>query len=124
VIGQNWLRVRANVTFIIVFAASSWLLLSQAPVAYAPILFVIADLFAHIPVYGYDIYGVRKYIGRVDYRLSLLWLAAAQAALFAPLIGYWLYIVAIGLLVHPMSIQGARGIVRSLKRDYLERGSA
>jgi O-antigen/teichoic acid export membrane protein len=124
VIGQNWLRVRASVIFIIVFAASSWLLLSQAPVAYAPLLFAIADLFAHIPVYGYDIYGVRKYIGRVDYRLSLLWLAAAQAALFAPLIGYWLYIVAIGLLVHPMSIQGARGIVRSLKRDYLERGSA
>jgi len=124
VIGQNWLRVRASVIFIIVFAASSWLLLSQAPVAYAPLLFVIADLFAHIPIYGYDIYGVRKYIGRVDYRLSLLWLAAAQAALFAPLIGYWLYIVAIGLLVHPMSIQGARGIVRSLKRDYLERGSA
>jgi len=124
VIGQNWLKFKANLAFAVSLIAVSGVLVGVAPLAYAPLVFVLADHIAHIPTYWYDMYGVRKHIGRIDYRVILIWLAAAQAALFAPLIGYWLYIVAIGLLVHPMSIQGARGIVRSLKRDYLERGSA
>jgi O-antigen/teichoic acid export membrane protein len=124
VIGQNWLKFKANLAFAVSLIAVSGVLVGVAPLAYAPLVFVLADHIAHIPTYWYDMYGVRKHIGRIDYRLILIWLAATQAAVFAPLIGYWLYIVAIGLLVHPMSIQGARGIVRSLKRDYLERGSA
>ena len=79
-------------------------------------MFVLADHIAHIPTYWYDMYGVRKHIGRVDYRIILLWLVAAQIALFAPLIGYWLYLVAIGLLLHPRSLRELGEIARTLKR--------
>jgi glycosyltransferase involved in cell wall biosynthesis len=37
-------------------------------------------------------------------------------ALFAPLIGYWLYLVAIGLLLHPRSLRELGEIARTLKR--------
>jgi len=103
VVGQNWLVVKANATFAVVLIAASGLLVSIMPVAYAPLMFVIADYIAHIPNYWYSVYGVRKHIGQIDYRVILLWLSAAQIALFAPLIGYWLYIVAIGVLMYPRS---------------------
>lgn len=121
VVGQNWLRVRASIVFIITFIMLNWLVLSRAPVAYIPFLFAIVDLLAHIPVYVYDIYGTRRYIGRLDYRLILIWLAAAHAALLAPLISYWLYAVAIALLVHPMSIEGVIGMARFFKSHYWRR---
>jgi hypothetical protein len=85
-------------------------------------MLAVADLVAHIPVYAFDIYGVRKYIGRLDYRLIVLWLLAAHAALFAPLLGYWLYAVACGLLLHPMSVRELRAIVHTLKTNYFGRG--
>jgi len=87
-----------------------------APLAYAPLVFVLADHIAHIPTYWYDMYGVGKHIGRIDYRVILLWVIAAQVALFAPLIGYWLYIVVIGLLLHPRSLEKLREMAHILKR--------
>ncbi len=116
VIGQNWLKVKVNAIFAVVLMAASGLLVGTAPVDYAPLMFVLADYIAHIPTYWYDMYGVRKHIGRVDYRIILLWLVAAQIALFAPLIGYWLYLVAIGLLLHPRSLRELGEIARTLKR--------
>ena len=122
VVGQNWLRVKASAIFVVFLAGASWLLLSQAPVTHAALMLAVADLVAHIPVYAFDIYGVRKYIGRLDYRLIVLWLLAAHAALFAPLLGYWLYAVACGLLLHPMSVRELRAIVHTLKTNYFGRG--
>jgi PST family polysaccharide transporter len=116
VIGQTWLKVKANAAFAVLLMAASGLLVSIAPPAYAPLMFVLADHIAHIPTYWYDMTGVHKHIGRIDYRLILLWLVAAQAALFAPLVGYWLYIVAIGLLLHPLSVTHLRAIYGSLRQ--------
>jgi len=124
VVGQNWLRVKAAAIFVVFLAGASWLLLSQAPVTHAALMLAVADLVAHIPVYAFDIYGVRKYIGRLDYRLIVLWLLAAHAAMFAPLLGYWLYAVACGLLLHPMSVRELRAIVHTLKTNYFGRGGA
>jgi O-antigen/teichoic acid export membrane protein len=122
VVGQNWLRVKASAIFVVFLAGASWLLLSQAPVTHAALMLAVADLVAHIPVYAFDIYGVRKYIGRLDYRLIVLWLLAAHAGMFAPLLGYWLYAVACGLLLHPMSVRELRAIVHTLKTNYFGRG--
>jgi len=116
VIGQNWLKVKVNAVFAVVLMTVSGLLVSTAPVAYAPLMLVLADHVAHIPTYWYDMYGVRKYIGRIDYRVILLWLLAAQLALFAPLVGSWLYIVAIGVLLYPRSLREFREMVHSFMR--------
>jgi O-antigen/teichoic acid export membrane protein len=116
VIGQNWLKFKANLAFAVSLIAASGVLVGVAPLAYAPLVFVLADHIAHIPTYWYDMYGVRKHIGRIDYRVILLWAIAAQVALFAPLIGYWLYIVVIGLLLHPRSLEKLREMAHTLKR--------
>jgi hypothetical protein len=86
-------------------------------------MFILADHIAHVPAYWYDIYGVHKYIGRIDYRLIVLWLLATQAALFAPLVSYWLYAAAVGILMHPLSVRGLVGIFQSLRDTYLQRGT-
>jgi PST family polysaccharide transporter len=116
VIGQNWLKFKANLAFAVSLIAVSGVLVGVAPLAYAPLVFVLADHIAHIPTYWYDMYGVRKHIGRIDYRVILIWLAAAQAAVFAPLVSNWLYLVTIGLLLHPASLISLRGVYKSLRR--------
>jgi len=116
VVGQNWLKLKANLAFAVSLIAVSGVLVGVAPLAYAPLVFVLADHIAHIPTYWYDMYGVGKHIGRIDYRVILLWVIAAQVALFAPLIGYWLYIVVIGLLLHPRSLEKLREMAHILKR--------
>jgi O-antigen/teichoic acid export membrane protein len=116
VIGQNWLKFKANLAFAVSLIAASGVLVGVAPLAYAPLVFVLADHIAHIPTYWYDMYGVRKHIGRIDYRVILIWLAATQAAVFAPLVSNWLYLVTIGLLLHPASLISLRGVYKSLRR--------
>jgi PST family polysaccharide transporter len=116
VIGQNWLKFKANLAFAVLLIAVSGVLVGVAPLAYAPLVFVLADHIAHIPTYWYDMYGVRKHIGRIDYRVILIWLAATQAAVFAPLVSNWLYLVTIGLLLHPASLISLRGVYKSLRR--------
>jgi O-antigen/teichoic acid export membrane protein len=116
VIGQNWLKFKANLAFAVSLIAASGVLVGVAPLAYAPLVFVLADHIAHIPTYWYDMYGVRKHIGRIDYRVILIWLAAAQAAVFAPLVSNWLYLITIGLLLHPASLISLRGVYKSLRR--------
>jgi len=116
VIGQNWLKFKANLAFAVSLIAASGVLVGVAPLAYAPLVFVLADHIAHIPTYWYDMYGVRKHIGRIDYRVILIWLAAAQAAVFAPLVSNWLYLITIGLLLHPASLISLRGVYESLRR--------
>jgi O-antigen/teichoic acid export membrane protein len=116
VIGQNWLKFKANLAFAVSLIAVSGVLVGVAPLAYAPLVFALADHIAHIPTYWYDMYGVRKHIGRIDYRVILIWLAATQAAVFAPLVSNWLYLVTIGLLLHPASLISLRGVYKSLRR--------
>jgi O-antigen/teichoic acid export membrane protein len=116
VIGQNWLKFKANLAFAVSLIAVGGVLVGVAPLAYAPLVFVLADHIAHIPTYWYDMYGVRKHIGRIDYRVILIWLAATQAAVFAPLVSNWLYLVTIGLLLHPASLISLRGVYKSLRR--------
>jgi hypothetical protein len=116
VIGQNWLKFKANLAFAVSLIAVSGVLVGVAPLAYAPLVFVLADHIAHIPTYWYDMYGVRKHIGRIDYRVILIWLAATQAAVFAPLVSNWLYLITIGLLLHPASLISLRGVYKSLRR--------
>jgi O-antigen/teichoic acid export membrane protein len=116
VIGQNWLKFKANLAFAVSLIAASGVLVGVAPLAYAPLVFVLADHIAHIPTYWYDMYGVRKHIGRIDYRVILIWLAAVQAAVFAPLVSNWLYLITIGLLLHPASLISLRGVYKSLRR--------
>ena len=116
VVGQNWLKLKANLAFAVSLIAASGVLVGVAPLAYAPLVFVLADHIAHIPTYWYDMYGVRKHIGRIDYRVILIWLAATQAAVFAPLVSNWLYLVTIGLLLHPASLISLRGVYKSLRR--------
>ena len=123
VIGQNWFKFRANLVYAVVLGATSLIFVNQSPVALAPLMFILADHIAHVPAYWYDIYGVHKYIGRIDYRLIVLWLLATQAALFAPLVSYWLYAAAVGILMHPLSVRGLVGIFQSLRDTYLQRGT-
>lgn len=116
VIGQNWLKFKASLAFAVSLIAVSRVLVGVAPLAYAPLVFALADHIAHIPAYWYDMYGVRKHIGRIDYRVILIWLAATHAAVFAPLVSNWLYLVTIGLLLHPASLISLRGVYKSLRR--------
>lgn len=118
VIGQNWLRFKATLAYVISLMVISAVLIWAAPASLAPLMLIIADHVAHVPAYWYDLYGIRRYIGHIDYRLITLWLTAAHAALFAPLLGYWLYAIAGGLLLHPISVRRLRTIAHAFKTDY------
>lgn len=119
VIGQNWLRFKATLAYVISLMVISAVLIWAAPVSLAPLMLIIADHVAHVPAYWYDLYGIRRYIGRIDYRLITLWLTAAHAALFAPLVSYWLYAAAVGILMHPLSVRRLVGFFQSLRDTYL-----
>jgi hypothetical protein len=72
-------------------------------------------LVSFLPVFWIQHHGVRKHVGRVEYRLSVIWLIAVVCALLAPWLGWWLYLIAAALLAQPASLRQMRELYRTLQ---------
>ena len=79
--------------------------------------FNCADLIAILPGYWMRHAGVRRHIGRLRYGATLLWTGGLTAALAAPCLGWWLYLIAAALLGQPASLRQMREIVNLTLRS-------
>jgi len=108
VIKKNWLMFKANIAYALLFFPLAYIGMLLAPKEYRLFVFNLADLVAHFPTYWYKHWGMRQYLGRVDYRITSLWTVGGTAAIFAPWLGWWLYGVTIVLMAHPASFRQLR----------------
>lgn len=120
--GYNWLMLRANLAYAVVFLGLCYGLLPWLPAEDRLAGFLIADLAAHVPTYVYKHWGMTRFVRRPDYRVTVLWTMAMLCALFAPLTYYWLYAASALLLFNPLSVRQLRVIINSLRSQ--QRGAA
>jgi O-antigen/teichoic acid export membrane protein len=111
----NWLVFRANASGAASMFIFAYLALSLSPERSYLVAFCLAELVSFLPVFWIQHHGVRKHIGRVEYRLSVVWLIAVVCALLAPWWGWWLYLIAAALLAQPASLRQMRELYRTLR---------
>ena len=111
----NWLVFRANASGAASMFIFAYLALSLSPGQSSLVAFCLAELVSFLPVFWIQHHGVRKHIGRVEYRLSVIWLIAVVCALLAPWLGWWLYLIAAALLGQPASLQQMRELYRAIR---------
>lgn len=113
--GYNWLMLRANLAYALVFLGLCYGVLPWLPAEYRLVGFLIADLIAHMPTYWYKHWGMTRFVRRTDYRVTVLWTMAMLCALFAPLTHYWLYAVSAMLLFNPLSGRRLLAVLTALR---------
>ncbi|MCS6922997.1 MAG: oligosaccharide flippase family protein [Fimbriimonadales bacterium] len=113
--GYNWLLLRANLAYAIIFVGLCYSVLPWLPQEHRLVGFLLADFTAHLPTYWYKHWGMARYVQRPAYREALLWTAAMLSALFAPLLSYWLYGVAAALLLNWFSLRRLRALFGSVR---------
>ena len=123
VIKKNRLMLKANIAYVLLFFPLAYVGMLLAPKEYRFFVFNIADLIAHFPTYWYKHWGVRQYLGRVDYRTTSLWTVGGTAALLAPWLGWWLYGITAVLLMHPASLRQLRELYHSYRSILAQRSS-
>ncbi|BCW97020.1 MAG: oligosaccharide flippase family protein [Fimbriimonadales bacterium] len=111
---QTTLVMKANTIYIVLLFSLTYFGLILSPPEYRLLVFNCADLVAIVPGYWMRHLGVRRHIGRIQYGVTLLWTGGMIAALLAPWLGWWLYLVAAGLLGQPASLRQMREILGML----------
>jgi len=113
--GHNLILLYTNLTYILIFLGLGSIALWLLPEEHRLLGYAVADLVAHLPTYWLRHLGMTRYIGRPDYRVSMLWIGATACGLLAPLIHGGLLGVMVLLLLHPLSLKAFRQI-RSFKQ--------
>ncbi|MCS7209774.1 MAG: oligosaccharide flippase family protein [Fimbriimonadales bacterium] len=113
--GYLWLMLRANLAYAVLFLGLCYGVLPWLPLEYRLVGFLIADFVAHLPTYWYKHWGMTRFVQRPDYGITVLWSVAMLCALFAPLLGYWLYGASALLLLNPLSVRRLRELAGSLR---------
>ncbi|BCW96164.1 MAG: lipopolysaccharide biosynthesis protein [Fimbriimonadales bacterium] len=111
---QARLVLNANTVYIILLFLITYIGLVISPPEYRLLVFNCADLLAILPGCWMRHLGVLRHIGRVQYGVTLLWTGGMIAALLAPWLSWWLYLVAAGLLGQPASLRQMREILGML----------
>jgi PST family polysaccharide transporter len=112
---QNWLMLKANIAYGVTFVVVAYPATAFLPQEYKLFGYLVADMIAHFPTYWYKHWGMRRYIGRPSYRITAIWTAATFCALFAPIIGEWLYLPAVVLMFNPLSLRELRALYRDMR---------
>jgi O-antigen/teichoic acid export membrane protein len=113
--GHNLILIYTNLIYILIFLGLGFIGLWLLPPAHRLLGYAVADLVAHLPTYWLRHRGMTRYIGRPDYRVSILWIGATACGLLAPLIHGGLLAVMVLLLLHPLSLRAFRQL-RSFKQ--------
>jgi len=112
---QTTLILKANTIYAVLLVSLTYIGLTIAPQEYKLLAFNCADLIAILPGYWMRHAGVRRHIGRVRYGATLLWTGGLTAALAAPWLGWWLYLIAAALLAQPASLRQMRELYRTIR---------
>ena len=112
---QTTLILKANTIYAVLLVSLTYIGLTIAPQEYKLLVFNCADLIAILPGYWMRHAGVRRHIGRVRYGATLLWTGGLTAALAAPWLGWWLYLIAAALLAQPASLRQMRELYRTIR---------
>jgi O-antigen/teichoic acid export membrane protein len=112
---QTTLILKANTIYAVLLVSLTYIGLIIAPQEYKLLAFNCADLIAILPGYWMRHAGVRRHIGRLGYGATVLWTGGLTAALAAPWLGWWLYLIAAALLGQPASLQQMRELYRAIR---------
>lgn len=113
--GYNWLLLRANLAYAVLFIGLCYGMLPWLPQEYRLVGFLLADFAAHLPTYWYKHWGMARYVQRPAYREAVLWTGAMACALFAPLSSYWLYALSAALILNPLSLRRLRALMGKVR---------
>jgi len=108
---QTTLILKTTTIYAVLLVSLTYIGLIIAPQEYKLLAFNCADLIAILPGYWMRHAGVRRHIGRLRYGATVLWTGGLTAALAAPWLGWWLYLIAAALLGQPASLRQMREIV-------------
>ncbi len=115
VLRQNGLMIACNATYVaFVFLLGSlggWFL----PESLKVYSLALAMAVSKIPNFLFVDYGLARMLGRPSYTLTVLWGLGCAIACFAPVFGWWLYLVALPLLVNPISVRTVRSLFQQLR---------
>ncbi len=115
VLRQNGLMVACSATYVVsVFLLGSfggWLL-PQSLKVYS---LALAVVISKVPNFLFVDYGLARMLGRPSYTLTVLWGLGCAIACFAPVFGWWLYLVALPFLVNPISVRTVRSLFQQLR---------
>lgn len=118
---RNRAMIAVNIAYITTFLTVGTLLTWFLPSAYKLYGYALADLIARVPNFWLIDRNFREAIGTPDYRLTLLWGSGFIALMFAPVFGWWLYLVALPFFVNRTSrsaLQMWWKQIRQLKHSY------
>ncbi len=113
--GHNLVLLQTNLVYIVIFIGLGFVALWLLPTEYRLLGYAAVDLVAHLPTYWLRHWGMTRYIGRPDYRVSMLWIGATVCGLLAPLLHVGLLGVMVLLLFHPLSLKALRQL-RSVRQ--------
>lgn len=117
---QNLTMLLANIAFAVSFVLLSYGLMFLLPMPYRLYGFLAAEFLAHIPNYYLIYWGFRRTIGRLDYRLSMLWIGIATCLILAPLVSSWLYLTVALAWLLPVSRRQLAALYRELRTHRAE----
>jgi len=112
---QTTLILKANTIYAVLLFVLTYIGLLVSPQEYKLLVFNWADLIAILPGYWLRHFGVQRHIGRLRYGATLYWTGGMTAALLAPWLGWWLYLLAAALLVQPISLRQMHELYLSIR---------
>lgn len=99
----NRAMVAANIAYIATFFGVGSLFTWLLPMPYSLYGYASATWIANIPNLWVIDKNFRKAIGAPNYRLTLLWSVGFIALMFAPVFGWWLYLVSLPFFINRTS---------------------
>ncbi len=118
---RNWLVFGANASGAVALIALGYIASYFFNQKNYLIAFCISDILSYIPVFVIQHYGVRKHLGKVDYRIAFLWTMAVISGMLALFTAWWLFLVAIALLMHPASLKQIGELYQAIKASFSKR---
>ena len=112
---RNRAMIVANVAYITTFFGVSTLLTWLLPAPYKLYGYASATWIANIPNLWIIDRNFRLAVGAPNYRLTSLWAVGFVAIMFAPVVGWWLYLVALPFFANRISIEAIRMWVRQIR---------
>lgn len=111
---RNMVMVHLAILVILLFFVLGAALTAATPAEWKAVGFAFAFYAAHLPANWLYDRAMRRYVGRPQYGMNLIWALAFSAALFAPVVSYWL-LLALGVCLLPSSRRELQRLLGELK---------
>ncbi|CUU38035.1 MAG: oligosaccharide flippase family protein [Armatimonadetes bacterium] len=123
--GKNMLVFYYSLAGSLMFGLTAFLLLNFAPEFWGVYAYGVASAASTATMAFFRHFNFRRYVGKPDYTLALVWFAAACSVVAAPVVSEWLYGVSlILLLAFPQSRRALRENAQKARALLKRKGSS